>query len=54
MLEYLSWLRRMYELACVERDQWHAAYEASERECVVLRAEVERLQSRGWFSRLQS
>ena len=35
------WLRRMYELACYERDRWHDAYEASERECAALRAEVE-------------
>lgn len=51
MIEYMMWLRRMYELAMYERDQWHAAYEASERECAALRAEVERLKNRGWFSR---
>ena len=51
MIEYMMWLRRMYELAMYERDRWHDAYEASERECEALRAEVERLKNRSWFSR---
>ena len=51
MIEYMIWLRRMYELACYERDRWHDAYEASERECAAVRAEGERLKNRGWLSR---
>lgn len=51
MIEYMMWLRRMYELAMYERDRWHDAYEASVLECEALRAEVERLKNRSWFSR---